>query len=412
MKIYEFKLVADRGQKVLIEEAIRTTQFIRNKCLKVWVDEGKKPKAVRMSVGRYDLNMLCKHLAEDFDFADKLNSMARQAAAERAWQAIARFYDNCKKGIKPAGYPRFQKDCRSIEYKTSGWKLSDDFKHLHLKDGHKIGWMKLLGGRYIDATLLPLIKRVKIIRRANQEYYAQFSIDVADQEFVPATGKSIGLDVGLESFYTDSNGVKVENPRKYRKAEKRLKRLQRRFSKKHKWSKNKIKAKKKLGKAHLKVSNQRKDFVVKTARCVVRSNDLVVIEDLKVRNMKKNPKLAKSISDAGWFMFRSALERYGRKYGRIVHAVNPAYTSQVCSGCGSLPGVKKKLSDRWHSCDCGCSLDRDHNAALNILTSGLSDLSTAGSAGIYACGDVASLPPGSDTSSVKVASMKQESPTL
>ena len=411
MKIYEFKLDASKKQCERIDEAIRTTQFIRNKCLDLWMAEGKKPKALRKSVGRYDLNNYCKELAETYEFADKLNSMARQSAAERAWQAIARFYDNCKKGVKKKGYPKFKKNTRSIEYKTSGWKLSSDFKYLHLKDGHKIGWVRLQGGRYIDATLAPLVKRVKVVRRAD-EYYAQFSIDVADQEFVPATGKSIGLDVGLESFYTDSNGEKVENPRKLRKSEKKIKRLQRRLSNKVRDSKNRLKAKKKLGKAHLKVANQRKDFVTKTARCVVRSNDLVVIEDLKVRNMVKNHKLAKSISDASWYQFRVALERFGKKYGRIVHAVKPAYTSQVCSACGSLSEVKKTLKDRWHSCDCGCELDRDHNAAINILTSGLYDLSTAGSAGIYACGDEASLPGCGDTTGVKVLSMKQESPTL
>ncbi len=200
-------------------------------------------------------------------------------------------------------------------------------------------------------------------------YYAQFCVDVDRREVIPPSHKTIGLDVGLNHFCTDSNGQTVENPRYLRKSERKLKKLQRQVSKRKKGSANRKKAIKRLARTHLQVSRQRKDFAVKAARCVVRSNDLIAYEDLQVRNMVKNHKLAKSISDTSWSMFRQWVEYFGKVFGKVTIAVPPHYTSQNCSTCGTL--VKKTLSTRTHVCKCGCVLDRDHNAALNILAIGL-----------------------------------------
>jgi len=145
--------------------------------------------------------------------------------------------------------------------------------------------------------------------------------------------------------------------------------LQRRVSRKHKGSRNRKKAKNRLARKHLQVQRQRKDFAVKLARCVVMSSDVIAFEDLPVRNMVRNHHLAKSITDASWSLFRNYLAYYGRVYGRVTVAVPPAYTSQDCSTCGKR--VKKSLSERTHACSCGCDLDRDENAALNILSKGL-----------------------------------------
>ena len=208
-----------------------------------------------------------------------------------------------------------------------------------------------------------------MVKRADG-YHVQFCISVERTEDLPATGNTIGLDnVGIESFYTDSNGVEVENPRFYRIGFVAMKRAQRLVSRKVKGSNNRKRSRIELSKIHLKISRQRKDHAVKLARCVIRSNDLVAYEDLKVRNMVRNHCLAKSISDAGWYQFRVWLETFARIFGRVVVAVNPAYTSQECSSCGVI--VKKSLSTRTHTCQCGCVLDRDHNAALNILTKGI-----------------------------------------
>jgi putative transposase len=159
------------------------------------------------------------------------------------------------------------------------------------------------------------------------------------------------------------------NPRFLRRGEARLKRAQRLVSRKVKGGSNRRKARVILGKRHLKISRQRKDHAIKLARCVITSNDVVVYEDLRVSNMVKNHCLAKSISDASWYQFRVFLEYFGKVFGRITIAVNPAYTSQECSKCGAI--VKKSLSTRTHTCQCGCEMDRDHNAAVVILNRGI-----------------------------------------
>ena len=388
MKIFEYKLYGTQSQFQGIDQGISTTQFIRNKCLRLWIDEAAKPKTSRKSIGRYDFNNYCVELAHGFDWCAKLNSMARQAAAERAWASVANFYNNCKKKIKgKKGYPKFKNNVRSIEYKTSGWKLSEDFKQLTITDKNGIGTLRMKGGYKLQQEHIKKIKRVKLIKRADG-YYAQFSVEIPNTEYVGLTDSLIGLDVGLESFYTDSNGNKVENPRFLRKAENRLKLFQRRVSKKKKGSKNRRKAIKRLAKKHLQVSRQRKDFAVKTARCVVKSNDFVALENLQVRNMVKNHKLAKSISDASWNLFATWLKHFGEKFGKMVIAVNPKNTSQKCSDCGKMPTTKKTLDVRKHSCEfCKYEACRDHNAARNIL---IDALSTAGHAGSNAWGDESS----------------------
>ena len=363
MLVLEFKVYAKPNQFQAIDDAIRICQFIRNKSIRLWMDGGAK--------SCFDLNKHSAALAKEFDFANKLGAMARQASAERAWAAISRFYDNVKKGIKgkKVGFPQFQKDCRSVEYKTNSWKLEGDRKSITFTDKCGIGRLKMKGTRDLNFYDVSQIKRVRLVRRADG-YYAQFCVSVDRTEQIPVTGKTIGLDVGLKEFYTDSNGKMIPNPKFLRKGEVRLKRAQRLVSRKKKGGVNRRKARVVLGKRHLKISRQRKDHAIKLARCVITSNDVVVYEDLRVSNMVKNHCLAKSISDASWYQFRVFLEYFGKVFGRITIAVNPAYTSQECHSCGTI--VKKSLSTRTHICKCGCEMDRDHNAAINILNRGIS----------------------------------------
>jgi len=364
MLVFEAKLEGTKEQYERIDEAIRTARFVRNSCIRYWMDN--------KGIGKYELSAYCAVLAQEFPFAGKLNSQARQASAERAWSAITRFYDNCKK-VKPGkkGFPRFKRDRThgSVEYKTTGWKLSEDRRAITFSDGFEAGSFKLWGTRDLHFYQLKQIKRVRVVRRTHG-YYVQFCLDVERIQKREPTGKTIGLDVGLTHFYTDSNGQTVDNPRHLRKSEKSLKRLQRRLSHTEKGSKNRAKARNRLSRKHLKVSRQRKDFAVKLARCVVQSNDVVAYEDLMVRNMVKNSKLSKSISDAAWSNFRSWLEYFGKVFGVVTVAVPPHYTSANCSNCREV--VKKSLSQRTHRCPhCGHVQDRDWNAAINILELGL-----------------------------------------
>jgi putative transposase len=402
MLVLEFRTYGKPEQFAAIDDAIRTVQFIRNKCIRFWLDNPK--------VGKYDLSKQCAILAAEFSFANELNSMARQSAAERAWTAISRFYDNCKKkvsGLK--GFPKFQKDNRSAEYKTTGWKLADDRKSITFTDKNGIGGLKIKGTRDLNFYQPDQIKRVRLVKRADG-YYVQFCIQMDREEVIEPTHRTIGLDVGLESFYTDSLGNKVENPRFYRTGEKKMKRSQRLVSRKVKGSGNRRKARFKLARVHLKISRQRKDHAIKLARCVITSNDVVVYEDLRIKNMAKNHCLAKSINDAGWYQFRVWLEYFGKVFKRITIAVNPAYTSQECSSCGVI--VKKSLSTRTHVCQCGCVLDRDHNAGINILNSGLGTVGHTGTSVLdtgNAWGDTPSTSVGENLSGQGM-SRSQESP--
>jgi putative transposase len=415
MLLYEYKLRLSRAQAAAIDEAIRTTQFIRNKAVRLWMD-GR-------GVSANDLQLLCAHLAHEFDFAARLNSQARQAAAARAWAAIERFYTHCREhrpGKK--GYPRFQRDCRSVEYKQTGWQLESDGKRLTLTDGCGIGRVRLIGSRDLATFPREQIKRVRLLRRADG-YYAQFVLQVERRIQHALSGLAVGIDVGIASYLTDSDGHAVANPRFIRLAEARLKRYQQRLSRRslhHKNGKtprtnhaarqrarqrarhnrypasiaprppltsplpsakrqsaNWGKAKQRVGRAYLHLQRQREDFARKTASALISSHDLIALEDLPVRNLVRNRHLAKAISDVGWARLRRWVEHYGHLQGVLVVAVAPEYTSQDRSGV--LPDgtpcrarIRKSLSMRTHICSrCGLILDRDENAAVNILARGL-----------------------------------------
>ncbi len=364
MLIYEYKLDGNQQQYAAIDEACRVVQFIRNKCLRLWMD-GRR-------INKNDLQCYCAVLAKEYAFARSLNSQARQTSADRAWAAISRFYENCQ-NHKPGkkGYPKFQHDNRSIDYKATGWRLDPDGRHVTFTDSCGIGRLRLVGnpGQQIETFPVKHIKRVRILRRADG-YYAQLGVDTHKKCEHVETGSVVGIDMGLKVFYTDSDGNQVSNPRHYHKAEKKLKRLHARVSRKHKKGQNRKKARQRLAKAYLKVQRQREDFARKTANALVTSHDLIAYEHLQIRNMVKNHKLAKSIHDAAWGQFLGWVKSYGIMHDVPIIAVAPHYTSQDCSGCGER--VKKTLSTRTHVCpSCGLVMDRDENAAANILAKAL-----------------------------------------
>ncbi len=387
MFVLEYKVKPKPYQIEAINETIRTAQFVRNKVLRYWIDNS--------GVGKVELFRYNTALRKEFKFVNDLNSHACQTAVERTLRAITRFYDNCRNKIKgKKGYPKFKKHSRSVEYKVSGWKLSEDKRHITFTDKKGIGKFKLIGSRDINYYQPKQIKRVRILKRADG-FYVQFCLKLEPRDTVkPLTPsqQATGIDVGLKFFLVDTQGNQVDSPKYYRKSEKRLNRLNRKKSKKYRkgkkrsdpaslqdareraprqQSRNYHKARQRYAKKHLRVSRQREEFVKSVALRLIQSNDLVVCEDLNIRGMVKNRRLAKSITDAGWATFRRWLEYFGDKYSKLVIAVPPHNTSQNCSNCGQK--VEKSLSTRTHVCQyCNFVECRDRNTALNILQKRLS----------------------------------------
>jgi putative transposase len=363
MRILDDTLRANQHHHHAMDEAIRTTQFIRNKARRLWM-EGR-------GSGQHDLQARCAHLAKDFPFAARLNSMARQAAADRAWQAIARFYDNGRNhqpGKK--GSPRFPKDTRSVEDQTSGGKLEPDGKRRPLTDEHGSGPMRLLGKKgAIESFPVTQIKRVRLLQRADGDS-VQVALQTHRQIDHAPTGQPRGIDGGRQSFYTDSDGNTLDPPPSLPKAEAKLKHLHRRVSRTIKRSKNRKQASKRLATGSLKVRRQRQDFAGKAASALVNSRDVLASADFTIASLVKNHQLAKSSSDASWGHFLSWVRYSGGLPGLPVGAVAPRSTTPECSEGGFR--VKKTLSMRTHLCpECGLVLDRDWNAALNSLVAAL-----------------------------------------
>lgn len=360
MLVLEYKAVVKPSQSKAIDEAIQTSQFVRNKVLRYWIDN--------RGVGKKELYQYNTCLRAEYKFVNDLNSHACQASVENVDRAINRFFDNCKKNkLGKKGYPRFKKHSRSVEYKVSGWKLHPSKRRITFSDKKGIGELKLLGKWDIHKHSLESIKRVRIVRRADG-YYIQFCVKVDCKEIAPTTASEIGIDVGLEYFYSDSNGNHEENPRYLRKTEKDIKRVQRKIYKKKKGSSGRKKARGVYARKHLRVTRQRNEHALRLARNLCLANAKVVLEDLNISGLIKNHKLAKSISDASWYNFRLWLEYFGGKFGREIIAVPPHFTSQECSNCGVR--VVKSLSTRTHSCPyCGHIEQRDVNAAKVIRAS-------------------------------------------
>ncbi len=319
----------------------------------------------RVSISRYGQEAELKEIRTEFPEYAAIHSHVLQDMLARLDKTFQAFFRRLKAGEK-AGYPRFRSRSRynSLTYKEFGNGVALDNGFLVLS---KIGRLAVRWSRPIEGTP----KTVTVSREADG-YYVCFSCADVPMQPLPPTGHETGIDLGLASFATLSDGTHIFNPRWYRKAERRLKTAQRKVSRRRKGSHRRRKAVTLLARAHLKVKRQRQDFHHKEALKLVQANDTIYHEDLQTANMVKNHSLAKSFSDAGWSQFLSILAAKAAYAGRRVVAVPPAYTSQRCSGCGRM--VWKGLSVRWHSCpyeDCGTSLHRDHNAAKNILRLGV-----------------------------------------
>ena len=294
----------------------------------------------------------------------RVYSQVLQDVSMRVDLAFKAFFRRVKAGENP-GYPRFKGRGRydSFTYPQYGFKLDGDRLHLS-----KIGDVRVVLHRPVEGT----IKTLTIRRSSTGKWYACFSVEY-DPSPLPQKETTVGIDVGLESFATLSNGEKIENPRFFRTDEKALAKAQRKLSKAEKGTPERKKARKIVAHVHERIANRRLNFAHQTSRQLVDRFGKIVFEDLNITNMQKNHCLAKSIADVAWNQFVTITKSKAEEAGSRVILVNPRNTSQMCSRCGMI--VAKTLSDRVHSCPhCGLEMDRDQNAAVNILRLGLQSL--------------------------------------
>ncbi|MCI0485035.1 MAG: transposase [Blastocatellia bacterium] len=296
-----------------------------------------------------------------------IHSQVLQDVLKRVQLAFEAFFRRVREGDNP-GYPRFKSKDRyhSFTYPQSGFKLEGNKLWLS-----KLGTMQLAMTREVCGTV-----KTVTIKREGKDWFVIFTCETEAQPQA-ATGRVKAIDVGLEYFFVDQDGQVEENPRFYRKSEKKLAHAQKRLSRKKKYSKHWKQAKEKVARIHRKIANQRKDFLHKLSTRIIKENDIIFFEDLNISGMMRNHCLAKSIADASWGMFLWMLVYKAEGAGKRALNVNPNGTSQICSGCGNR--VPKGLSERWHRCPyCGLELQRDHNSAKVIYARGIELLPAVG----------------------------------
>jgi putative transposase len=323
------------------------------------------------SVSRYEQEAELKEIRAAFPEYEAIHSHVLQDVLARLDKTYQAFFRRVQRGEK-AGFPRFKPSTRyrSFTYKEYGNGARLDNGVLVLS---KIGRIRVHWSRPIECTP----KTVTVSKEADG-WYVAISCANAPIHPLPSTGQETGIDLGLESFATLANGQRICAPSYSRKAEAYLRRCQRRVARRQQGSHRRRKAVVLLAKAQQHIARQRRDFHHKEASTLVHAYDVIYHEDLRVADMVQNHSLARSISDAGWSAFLAILTFKAANAGKRVQAVNPAFTSQWCSGQGCGKIVQKGLSVRWHACpECGTSLHRDHNAALNILQLGQEQASTA-----------------------------------
>ena len=356
-KTFEYRLYPNRVQHGQLLSCLVQSRRIYNEMLQVIKDHHSETGTF---LSRYDLTYRFKGRG-----GEHVPQSTVQTLADRLDKALNRFFHRRELGQK-AGFPRFKSANRwhSIQLRQYGSGrdvyLNSETKRLHVpkKLGSRI---KVKQHRPLEGTP----KSAHLILRADGYWYALIVCDLGEAP-EKRDGSAIGLDVGLKVFLADSEGETVENPRCYRRSQKKLRRAQRMSARRKKGSKRRKKAARYVAKRHLKIARQRKDHAHKTARTYVDRYAVIAVEDLNVCGMVNNHHLAKSISDAGWSNFVSILELKAESAGVQVYRVPPHFTSQRCSSCGEI--VQKSLSVRTHVCSsCEYVEDRDVNAAKNIL---------------------------------------------
>jgi len=355
---FKYRLKTSREQVEILGEQLRLCRLAYNTLLRHCFNERKAGRGTPTSTS---LNYLLPAMKTRTPELEGVHSQVLQNVAKRVRSGFESYWSRKKAGLK-SHLPRFRRADKynSLTYPQSGFSLDGCMLRLS-----KIGDVKLIQHRPLERR----VKTLTVTRSPAGKWYAVFSSEVENR---PMAGreKAVGLDLGLNSLVALSDGTLIEAPRSYRNAESRLRRVQRSLSRKRRGSRNRERARLRVASVCEKVANQRRDHACKTARMVVNRYERVYVEDLNVQGMMGNRRLSKSLGDAGWGMLRNALTYMAKMSEGVTAFVNPRNTSQLCSRCGAY--VRKDLSVRTHRCpECGLTIDRDVNAARNILRKGI-----------------------------------------
>lgn len=363
-RTYKYRIFPTTAQRTALQKSLDACRWVYNNALAIrknaWEQEQK-------SISRYDTIKMIPAWKQENSFLNEAYSQSLQEVCTRVELGFRAYFRRLKAGENP-GYPRFRSTDRydSFTYPQTGFSLLDNRK-LRLS---KIGDVKIKLHRPVGGAIKTLIIR----RDGIGKWYACFSCEV-DREPLPKTNTTIGIDLGLTSFATYSNGENISNPRFFRQEEKKLARTQRRLSKYENGTPERAKQRRILSHNHEHITNKRKDFAHKLSRQLVNDFGIIAVEKLEIKKMMDGNwrRMNKSISDVAWRQFVQCVAYKAEDAGRDFIQVEPGNTSKMCSRCGQL--VEKKLSVHVHNCPyCGLVLDRDHNAAINILRLGIQSL--------------------------------------
>jgi putative transposase len=353
--VYRFRLYPTEEQVEFLNRQIGHCRFVYNKLLEIAKESYEKE---RKKWNYYEYKKLLPELKKEFPFLKEANSQSLQESVK--W--LDRAFKNFFKGL--AKFPKFKSKKRVNSVSIP--------QHFRIEGNRvKIPKLKTLIKFRKYREIEGKIKSISITKLPSGKFYLNVLVD-REIEPLPETGRVIAIDVGLTHFCTLSTGEKIENPKHLSQTEKRLKKLQRKLSRKVKGSNKYRKLQKKIAKLHEKVVNQRNDFLHELSKKIIGDNQAVIVEDLNIKGMLKNSNLLKHIADASWRKFISYLEYKAKFYGRKLIKVNPLYlSSKLCFVCGYKNENLKLFDRRWRCPNCGTEHDRDYNATLNLLKEGL-----------------------------------------